>query len=84
MRVSCGGGAIHVMSYMLKVSTIEEIGLELVTSLYYCGALKKFFVATREPIQLTPAGKVRLILASKISRILSGNRIASMFTVIFK
>jgi hypothetical protein len=39
-------GAIYVMSYMLKVSTIKEVGLvalkkevglELVTRLYHCG-----------------------------------------------
>jgi hypothetical protein len=40
MRVSCE--AIHVMSYILKVSTIEKVGLELVTSLYHCGCPLKF------------------------------------------
>ena len=35
MRVSCE--AIHVTSYMLKVTTIEKVDLELVTSLYHCG-----------------------------------------------
>ena len=40
MRVSYG--AIQVMSYMLRVRTIEEVDLELVTSLYQCGCPKAY------------------------------------------
>ena len=35
VRVSCG--AIRVKSYVLKVSTIREVGLELVASSDHCG-----------------------------------------------
>jgi hypothetical protein len=35
VRMSCG--VIHVKNYVLKVSTIEEVGLELLTSSNHCG-----------------------------------------------